>query len=456
MEKRITSSSQPLYITLAEQIKRGARELPAHTKLASIRTLAKENGVNTSTVVAAFNLLESQGMVYCKEGSGTYLAPSFKPQSPPQVELMPRGERIDFTSGTPSPEYFPVEDFQVAFNAVLERDRGHAFAYPEPQGYLPLRISITEYLKTHGMAVDPEQVYITSGAQQAIFLLAQTLIKAGDTALVESPTYPGALQALHSCGAKIAGVPLGYNGPKLKQLSHALRFSPKLMYTVPNFQNPTGICYSQESRTLLIGHARENDFYIIEDDHVSELYYTGSRPRTLWQDAPDRVLYVKSFSKVFMPGLRLGFVIVPPPLLAAIHKAKLTADLGSSGINQRALDHYLRQGKWNSHQEYLRKTYKDRAATLHEALSRHLHHETFFQPIRGGMNCWLALPRNVRATDLHRLALIHGIQTSPGEQFSLTNEHQHHLRLSIAAVFTQEIEKGAMILAKCLSDLLGI
>ncbi|MDP3488212.1 MAG: PLP-dependent aminotransferase family protein, partial [Bacillota bacterium] len=381
MGRNTNNSSQPLYMALAEQIKRDASELPAHTKLASIRTLAKDNGVNASTVVAALNLLESQGMVYCKEGSGTYLAPSFQPQSLPQAELMPQDDHIDFTSGTPSPEYFPVEDFQVAFNAVLERDRGHAFAYPEPQGYLPLRISITEYLKTHGMTVEPEQVYITSGAQQAIFLLAQTLIKAGDTVLVESPTYPGALQAFQTCGAKIAAVPLGYNGPKLKQLTDALRFSPKLMYTVPNFQNPTGICYSQESRTLLIENARENDFYIIEDDHVSELYYVGSRPRTLWQDAPDRVLYVKSFSKVFMPGLRLGFVIVPPTLLAAIHKAKLTADLGSSGINQRALDHYLRQGKWNGHQEFLRKTYKDRATTLHNALSRHLHHETFFQPI---------------------------------------------------------------------------
>ena len=188
---------------------------------------------------------------------------------------------------------------------------------------------------------------------------------------------------------------------------------------------------------------------------MSELYYTGSRPRTLWQDAPDRVLYVKSFSKVFMPGLRLGFVIVPPTLLAAIHKAKLTADLGSSGINQRALDHYLRQGKWTSHQEFLRKTYKDRATTLHNALSRHLPHETFFQPIRGGMNCWLTLPRTVRGADLHRLALSYGIQTSPGEQFSLINEHQHNLRLSIAAVFSEEIERGSMVLGKCLSDLLA-
>ena len=449
------SSSQPLYVALAEQIKRGTSNLPAHTKLASIRTLAKDNGVNTSTVVAALNLLESQGMVYCKEGSGTYLAPSFTPQGPPQAELLPSGEHIDFTSGTPSPEYFPVHDFQLAFNSVLERDRGHAFAYPEPQGYLPLRISITEYLKTHGMKVTPEQVYITSGAQQAIFLLAQTLIRPMDTVLMESPTYPGALQAFNSCGAKIAGIPLGYNGPKLKHLAQALRFSPRLMYTVPNFQNPTGICYSQESRTLLIEHARKNDFYIIEDDHVSELYYTGPRPRTLWQDAPDRVLYVKSFSKVFMPGLRLGFVIVPPTLLAAIQRAKLTADLGSSGINQRALDHYLRQGKWNSHQEFLRKTYNDRATTLHNALSKHLHHETFFQPIRGGMNCWLTLPRSVKATDLHRMALYYGIQTSPGEQFSLTNEHSNNLRLSIAAVFPEDIEKGILVLGKCLSQLVA-
>ena len=455
MVAKINSGSQPLYVSLAEQIKQGSSALPAHTKLPSIRTLAKDNGVNNSTVVAALHLLESQGLVYCKEGSGTYLAPSPTPQILHEPELTPRSELIDFTSSTPSPEYFPVEDFQAAFNAVLERDRGHAFAYPEAQGYLPLRLSIAEYLKSQGMTVDPALVHITSGAQQAIFLLAQTLTKTGDAVLVESPTYPGALEAFHTCGARVVGIPLGYNGPKLKQLVQAVKYSPKLMYTVPNFQNPTGISYSQDVRALLVEESRKHGFYIIEDDHVSELYYTGPRPRALWQDAPDRVLYVKSFSKVFMPGLRLGFMVVPPALLTAINKAKLTVDLGSSGISQRALDYYLRQGKWASHQEFLRKTYKDRAVALGEALHRHLHHEVTFQTMRGGMNCWLALPRGVKASDLHRLALSQGVQTSKGEHFSLSQEHQHHLRLSIAAVFAQEIEQGAAILGSCLTSLLA-
>lgn len=444
----------PLYISLAEQIKARASTLPAHAKLPSIRTLAKDNGVNTSTVVAALNLLESQGLVYCKEGSGTYLAPSVSPQ-PEMAAPLPRGVQVDFTSGTPSPEYFPVADFQEAFNRVLERDRGHAFAYPEPQGYLPLRLSIAEYLTTQGIHSEPELVHITSGAQQAIFLLAQTLLAPGDSVLVESPTYPGAIEAFSLSGARVHGVPLGYYGPKQNPLLQALKSAPKLMYTVPNFQNPTGICYSPETRAFIIETARQHNFYIIEDDHVSELFYTGARPQTLWQDAPDRVLYVKSFSKVFMPGLRLGFMVVPPALLPAVNKAKLTVDLGSSGINQRALDYYLRQGKWSSHQEFLRKTYKERAQTLHVALARHLQNMASYQPIRGGMNCWLSLPSSVQASELCRLALAQGVLVSPGEQYSLSKEHRHHLRLSIAGVFAAEIEQGAKTLGQCLKQLLS-
>jgi len=442
-----------LYIRLAAEIRQEASQLLPHSKLPSIRYLSQTKGVNTSTVVAALRLLETEGFVYCKEGSGTYLAPVLPPQQTSQ--LISPTTHIDFTSGTPSPEYFPVTDFQTAFNTVLERDRGLAFAYPEPQGYLPLRISIADYLSTHGMVVDPAQVYITSGAQQAIYLLANTLLKAGDTVLAESPTYPGALGVFRSLGAKIISVPLGYYGPKRKPLEQALKSTPRLMYSVPNFQNPTGIIYSNESRVTLIDLARHHDFYIIEDDHISELHYACPRPRALWQDAPDRVLYVKSFSKVFMPGLRLGFMVVPTSLLNIIKQAKLTVDLGSSGINQRALDHYLRQGKWESHQDFLRNTYHNRAIALHSALERHAKHLVHFQPLRGGMNCWISLPSSVTGAEVQRQAFESGVLVSAGEQFTLEGTHRHHLRLSIAAVFEQEIEQGIELIAGCISRLVA-
>lgn len=445
------ASDRPLYISLAQHLREQTKPLPAHSKLPSVRALARDHEVNPSTVVAALNLLESEGLVYCREGSGTYLAPRTAFTPPPKE--IPRTE-IDFTSGTPSPEYFPVDEFRSAFNTVFERDRGQAFAYPDPEGYYPLRLSISDYLASLGMTVDPSLVHITSGAQQAIYLLAQLLLSPGDTALIESPCYPGAAHAFKSLSAKVVEVPLGYNGLKMSQLQKALRLTPRLLYTIPNFQNPTGVTYSPEIRKQLISDARELDFYIVEDDHISELYYTPTRPRPLWLDGPDRVLYVKSFSKLFMPGLRLGFVVVPQSLAGEVSRAKSTLDLGSSGITQRALDLYLRSGRWESHLEFLRGVYGDRARALYNSLKRHLQGEVSFQPLRGGMNCWVGLPPVLHSDDLLPLASQRGIHFTRGSDFSAARgEYKNYLRLSIAATFPEQIESGVGSLAAALREL---
>jgi len=443
--------AKPLYQSLAEHLKRQTGECPAHTKLPSVRTLAREHALNPSTVVAALRLLEQEGLLYCREGSGTYLAPrAVLPLLPPETTQA----GIDFTSGTPSPEYFPVDEFKAAFNTVLDRDRGHAFAYPEPQGYYPLRQSIATYLAGQGLTVNPEHVHITSGAQQAIFLLAQLLLAPGDVALVESPCYPGAMQAFQAVGARVVGVPLGYQGLRLRPLEQALRHSPRLIYIIPNYQNPTGAVYAAENRKSLIQLARDRDFYIIEDDHVSELYYTPTKPPLLWQEAPDRVLFIKSFSKLFMPGLRLGFVVVPPQLIPQVNNTKQAVDIGSSGLTQRALDLYLRSGQWDEHQVLLRRVYRERATALYTALKRHWQGEAVFGPLRGGMNCWIGLPTGSRASALLTLTTPQGVLFSPGDDFSLARqEYRNFLRISIAGTSSEQIETGIALMARTWASL---
>lgn len=436
----------PLYMSLAEQLKREACSSPAHTRLPSVRALARERGLNPSTVVAALRVLEQEGLVYCREGSGTYLAP--KAIFPPVPQEAEQAD-IDFTSGTPSPEYFPVDEFKAAFNTVLDRDRGQAFAYPEPQGYSPLRHSIAAYLAQQGLTVNPEHVHITSGAQQAIFLLAQLLLAPGALAVVESPCYPGAMQAFQAVGARVVGVPLGQAGLKITPLQQALRHSPRLVYTIPNYHNPTGAVYSADIRKNLVRLARERDFYIIEDDHISELFYTPTRPPLLWQDAPDRVLFVKSFSKMFMPGLRLGFIVVPPQLMSQVNNAKQAVDIGSSGLTQRALDLYLRSGHWDSHQAFLRGIYRERAGVLYNALKRHWQGTAVFHPLRGGMNCWVGLPEGARASELLKLTAPQGVLFSPGDDFSVARqEYRNFLRISIAGTFPERIERGIAVMAR--------
>lgn len=448
-------TGEPLYKALARHVGSIAHSLPPHTRLPSIRKLAKEAGVNPSTVVAALEVLEGEGVIYRREGSGTYVSPATArgPSEPPAIQATTY--QIDFTASTPSPDYFPIEDFKHAFNTVLDRDRGHAFSYPEPMGYLPLRLSIADYLSTLGVPVSPDAVQITSGAQQAISLLSRLLTTPGDAVCIESPTYPGAIQALHASGAKLMPVPLGPHGPSRADLAQAVKAQPKFFYAVPNFHNPTGICYSKDSRQALIELAREQGFYILEDDNVSELYYSGVRPPTLWQDAPDRVLYIKSFSKLFMPGLRLGFMILPEQLLGAVTQAKQTADLGSPGINQRVLDIYMRSGRWQHYHDFLRQTYKERAQVLYQALNRHLGNIASYTPLRGGMNAWLTFPQSVKAQRLAELCAARGVLVSPGTLYSLPgHDFSHSIRLSLASTFPDRIEEGARILAGCAEQLL--
>lgn len=450
---------EPIYETLATQIKQFASRLPPHTQLPSIRKIAHDTGLSPSTVVAALDLAAAAGAIYKRRGSGCYVAPSLgRELAPLDDEFIPRElppDRIDFTLGTPSPEYFPVEDFKVAFNYVLERDRGHAFSYPEPTGYLPLRLTVAKQLEELGVKVSPDTILVTAGAQQAIALVAQTLLHPGDVVCIENPTYPGAMQVMQQLGAKLIPVPVGQHGPRPADLVTATRSRPKLFYAVPNFQNPTGGSYSKAARRELLALARELDFYILEDDHISELYYSGAKPRTLWQEAPDRVLYVKSFSKLLMPGLRLGFLVLPPQLKAAISQAKQTADLGSPGLNQRVLDAYLRSGKWLEYREFLRQTYQHRSQVLYAALQRDLSNTAAYYPLRGGMNAWLSFPRALDANKLQLLCAEQGVFISPGSEFAVAAASANHcVRISIAATFPDKIEAGVQVLAKCVERLL--
>ncbi|HHW98221.1 MAG TPA: PLP-dependent aminotransferase family protein [Firmicutes bacterium] len=450
---------EPIYETLANKLKQLAAQLPAHSKLPSIRSIAQETGLSTSTVVAALDLLAAAGVIYKRRGSGCYVAPNpTQGPLPLDDEFLPReipADRIDFTLGTPSPEYFPVADFKEAFTYVLDRDRGYAFSYPELLGYLPLRLTIAQQLEELGVSVSPDAVLVTAGAQQAIALVAQTLLQPGDGVCIEDPTYPGAVQVMQQLGVKLIPLPVGPHGPRPTDLIAASKSRPKLYYAVPNFQNPTGGSYSPVARQTLLELAQQLDFYILEDDHVSDLYYSGAKPPTLWQEAPQRVLYVKSFSKLLMPGLRLGFLVLPRKLQAAISKAKRTADLGSPGLNQRVLDAYLRSGKWSEYRDFLRQTYQHRSQVLYEALRRNVGNAATYYPLRGGLNAWLSFPRALDARRLQALCAEQGVFISPGCEFAVTPASANHcVRISIAATFPDRIEAGIQILAQCVERLL--
>jgi 2-aminoadipate transaminase len=351
-------SDHPLYLQLYNQLQEmiEKRQVLPDSKLPPIRKLATKLGVNNVTIVNAYKLLEYNGLVYSKVGSGTYVADltskaiirkdnAMESARIEEMGSMDRGQieigqnTINFASATPTPELFPVNDFKNVLNEVLDRDKGFAFGYQESQGFYPLRESIASYLSIPKSKLASEDIQIISGAQQGIDILAKVLLNYGDYLIVESPTYTGAIAAFRSRGANIIEVPMENDGINLEILEDKIKkYKPKFIYCMPNFQNPTGYCYSYAKKRALLELVNRYDVLIIEDDYLTELNY-GKRELTPLKlmDRYDKVAYIKSFSKIFMPGLRLAFLSVPQELYSDVLAAKHISDISTSAIAAKNL-----------------------------------------------------------------------------------------------------------------------
>ncbi|MBZ4645125.1 MAG: PLP-dependent aminotransferase family protein [Clostridia bacterium] len=479
------SNSVPLYIQLFEHLKKliVKGNIAKGSRLPAIRKLAEQLEVNTVTVVNAYKLLEQNGYVYSKTGSGVYVAPvryiAVQPTDmeiqvkedtffeEEDIQLMSRGQitlsenSINFASATPTPDLFPVEDFKKVLIEVLDRDKGQAFGYHESNGYKSLRHSISQFLNmNYSIKAHQDDIQIISGAQQGIDVIAKALINHGDYVLVENPTYTGAIAVFKSRGAKIVGVPIEHDGINISVLEKYIKlYRPKLIYTMPNYQNPTTFCYSREKKQYLLDLAYRNNFFIIEDDFLTDLNFTeDSTPHTLKSlDKYDRVLYIKSFSKVLMPGLRIGFLIAPSEVFKDILQAKHTTDISSSGLIQRAFDLYLQKGIWGRHLDYMKEIYKDRyKKILGEIAALRDLGASIYEP-NGGLNLWLTLPEGVSGIQLYYGCAKRDVLIIPGKIFYTSNaaDTDRNIRISFAAVYPEQIEKGIEIVYNCINKLLN-
>ncbi|MCK8828154.1 PLP-dependent aminotransferase family protein [Natroniella acetigena] len=452
LEKELT---KPLYLQLYSQIKGLIEEgkLQAHDKLPSIRKLAKGLQVNTVTVVNGYNVLEEEGLVYKKVGSGTFIMPNeqIKDKIIPgegqadDSELKKEDEEvINFGTVAPSPSLFPIQAFKRLLNQVLDRDQGYAFGYQKSQGYLPLRESIAQYVENYQIEIGAEQIQIVSGAQQGLDVLAKTFLDYGDTVFVERPTYPGAISAFKSRKVELIDIPLEKDGLNLEELEVLLkRYKPKFLYLMPNFQNPTGYSYSLKKKKELLKLADQYELLIIEDDCVSDLNYLGQPRKSLKAlDTEDKVVYLKSFSKLYMPGLRLAFMIIPSSYCEDILVSKYLSDIFTDGLVQRVLDLYLRREDWQEQLNCLKEKYSQRYQVMITALKEYLPPNVDYIEPEGGLNLWLKLPQQVSATKLHKVLRKDGVNIAPGALFYHTKPHKNRIRLSIAAVTCQQIEEG--------------
>ena len=368
---------------------------------------------------------------------------------------------ISFAGGLPAPDVFPVEEINLATNRVLEEHGPQALQYSTTEGYVPLREMIVELTKESGIEVTLDNVQITTGSQQALDLLGKVFINPGDRVLVESPTYLGALQAWNAYDAEYITVPVDDDGMVVDKLEEALRKSPKFIYVLPNFQNPTGVTLSLERRQRIVELADKYGVPIVEDDPYAQLRYAGEHlPSLLALDAIYRnqtnvpcdgnVIYLSTFSKILAPGLRLAWVVAPSNVIKKMVQAKQGADLHTSSIVQMIAYETFQKDFLERHVGVIRDVYGKRMQLMLDAIQKNFPSGVTWTKPQGGMFLWVTLPEEINATDLLQKAIDEKVAFVPGEFFHPLGGGKNTMRLNFSNASPDNIVEGISRLGKVL------
>ncbi len=371
-------------------------------------------------------------------------------------------EVISFAGGMPAPEAFPTKEFTEACNRILQTQSSQALQYSSTDGYLPLRDMIAKQSKRYGIEVTTDNILITSGSQQALDLLGKIFINPGDHIIVESPTYVGALQALNVYGAEYISIPTDEEGMITSELEKSLRSSPKFIYVLPNFQNPTGVTLSFERRLQLIELSEKYGVPIVEDDPYGQLRFEGDNlpaievldSQTRAQDGcySGNVIYTSTFSKTLSPGIRLAWVIAPPQVIHKLIMAKQGADLHTATFNQMIAYEVGKDGFINEHVKYIRKIYRERRDVMLETLEEHMPEGVNWTHPQGGLFLWLTLPECIDSKELLTEALKYKVAFVPGSSFFADASHPNTMRLNFSYSNTDLINEGIGRLAKAIKE----
>jgi len=352
---------------------------------------------------------------------------------------------ISFAGGSPNPETFPAERFAVIADRVLRDRRNVSLQYGPTRG-LP---RLCEFVASRSQA-KTEEVILTTGSQQALDLIAHTILDAGDVVAVELPTYIGGTSSFYARSAQMVGVAQDDDGIVPESLAEvAKRKRIKLLYTIPNFQNPSGRLMSQPRRDRVLEIARRHDFLIIEDDPYGELVYVAGADTTPMKsrDADGRVLYLGTFSKVLAPGVRCGWIVAPKPLIDRIEIAKQAADLCSGMLDQSIVDEYCNGGELPAQIERVRAFYREKRAVMLDALQRHFSGRAHWTAANGGLFTFMTLNDDIDSAAFVERAVANGVAYVPGSPFFVDGSGRNTLRLTFAKELDGRIREGIARLA---------
>jgi 2-aminoadipate transaminase len=370
-----------------------------------------------------------------------------------------RPEVISLAGGLPDTSTFPPNTFADVACRVAAEACAKALQYGPTEGMRETMACIAEVMGSEGTHVDVDDMVITTGGQQGIDLVTKTLIDPGDVVVAEAPTYPGAVPTFSSYQADVVQVEMDADGMRVDLLEETLdRLErdgrrPKFIYTVPTFQNPAGVTMSLERRRRLVDIAHARELLVLEDNPYSLLRYEGESVPSLYSlDGGVYVMYLGTFSKILSPGIRIGWVVAPPPVLEKINQGKQGADLCSSTLSQMMIQAYFEEVRWGDYVDSLRQLYRTRRDTMLDALAEFFPPQAEWTRPRGGLFIWATLPDFIDTTDLLARALRDNVAFVPGEQAYLDGRGRNAMRLNFSNQDEDSIREGIRRIGKVIQE----
>lgn len=448
----------PKYIQIANKFKKliESGEIADGEKLPTIRSLSKELGVNKVTIVSCYKKLENEGFAYQKVGSGTFakkkeVNSQFIRDYSKTFKILKNSdcEYIDFTGETTKEIFFPIKEFKEIVNKVLDRDGEEVLLSQNTFGYDPLRETINDVFWNG--KINTEDILIVSGAQQGIDIASKALLNINDNVIIEKPTYGGALSVFKWRRANLFEAPMEDDGINIEVFEEILKKNKiSLFYSMSYFQNPTGISYSLDKKKKILELANKYDFYIIEDDYLSEFIYNEDFNYIPFKylDTEDRVIYIKSFSKIFIPGIRLGYIIVPEKFRDNFLRSKVNTDITTSTLMQRTLEYYIANKDWRGNIKNLSIEYKKRYEFMGKIIREELSDYVYCNKPNGGLNYYLKIKDiNISSRDLFYKLKKRKVYITPGVLFFRdSKDGDRSFRIGFSQTNCDNIRKGLDII----------
>ncbi|HEX2622607.1 MAG TPA: PLP-dependent aminotransferase family protein [Phototrophicaceae bacterium] len=461
---------EPIYRQLIRHIRMqiDSGSLSTGTRLPASRDLAEQLNISRISVVNAYAELRAEGYLSAHAGRGTFvsketgnpMSPSEKPANGNHApsasgapdrslrEMMRLARQpgvISFGPGAPPIEFFPVQYLRDAINAVLDRDGAKALAYEDTEGYAPLRSAVRDYVSALGIQCSAADILITGGTQQALDLVIQAVLSEGETLVTEDPTYIGMTDIAQTRRVQLHGIPMDDEGIRLDMLeNYIIDHAPRLIYVMPSFQNPTGIVMPLHRRRQLLNLAYDYNVPILEDGVYHEFRFQGeSVPPLRALDEKGIVIHASGFTKMLLPGIRIGYVIAPVTHYTRLVRVKQAADISTPGLNQRTIHLMLERGIMSLQLERNNREFKRRRDAAIAAARKYFPPGSKWKVPEGGLYLWVTLPRNgPNAAELYISAIQKGVGYAIGSVYYTRNPDNYTIRLNYGAHKPSEIEEG--------------